>query len=159
VRRFALLAAIVLASGAQAAGTRLTEAAVRAFCAHQEAAWNAGDVNAWAATYTPDAVIVDQAQNSQGGLTVTGSSTLAQARAQAKRFFAKSRVNETSSIDSVTIAADGRSARVYDHEVSHIETPGRPARTLCGQSVATLVLVRGRILASSQTDTAIRCPK
>lgn len=159
IRNPVLLLAFAL-SVAAAAEARLTEAAVRAFVERQEAAWNARDVRAFAATFTADAVFVDQARNSNGGVTSNGSSTLAQATAQAKRFFAKSHFQATGVVDSVTIAPDGRSARVVGHEVTRIEATGqRPAHALCAQTAQTLVLTGGRILSKGQTDTDVRCPR
>jgi hypothetical protein len=161
VIRVAVLVLAAAASGqAGAAGPRLTEPAVRAFVARQEAAWNARDLGGFEATFTADAVFVDQARNSSGGVTANGSSTLAQAIAQAKRFFAKARFRETSVVDAVAISVDGRSALVTGHEVSQIEaTAARPARRLCAETRQTVVLVRGRILSKGQTDTDVRCPR
>jgi hypothetical protein len=159
--RVAVLSLAVAASAhAWAAGPRLTEPTVRAFVARQEAAWNARDLAAFEATFTPDAVFVDQARNSNGGVTSNGSSTLTEAVAQAKRFFGKARFRETSVVDAVAISVDGRSALVTGHEVSQMEaTAARPARRLCAETRQTVVLVRGRILSKGQTDTDVRCPR
>jgi hypothetical protein len=160
VRRLVIGAALAVAcAAAQAATPRLTEAAVRAFVARQEAAWNARDLAAYGATFAPDARFVDQARGSDNRIVPYGASTLAEAAAQARRFFAKSRVRETATVDRVEIAADGASARVVGHAVSRIETAGKPPRTLCAQTEQTLVLFRGRILSRGQTDTAVRCPR
>ncbi len=149
---------VLAALSAAAAEPRLTEPAVRAFVARQEAAWTGRDAQAFAATFTPDAVFVDQARNSNGGVTSNGSSTLAQATAQARRFFARARFRETATVDRVEIAADGRSARVYGHETTRIETSGHPPRTLCAETEQTVIFARGRILSRGQTDTGLRCP-
>jgi uncharacterized protein (TIGR02246 family) len=156
--RRALIAGLAALATAAAAEPRLTEPAVRAFVARQEAAWTGRDASAFAATFTPDAVFVDQARNSNGGITSNGSSTLAQAIAQARRFFARAKFQETAVVDRVEIAADGRSARVFAHETSRIETPGRPVRVLCALTEQTVILVRGRILSRGQTETGVRCP-
>ena len=157
--RPAILALLVLAAPA-GAQPRLTEAAVRGFVGRQEAAWNARDVRAWAASFTPDAVFVDQARNSNGGVTSNGTSTLAQATAQARRYFAKTRFQETLVVDAVVIAPDGRSAQVTGHAVARLEaTPARPARTLCAETAQTVVLAKGRLLSKGQTDTGVRCPR
>lgn len=148
-----------IAGSADAAPPRLTEPAIRAFTQRQETAWNSRDVRAWAATYAPAAVFVDQARNSQGGITANGSSTLAEAAAQARRFFRRSKVRETSVVTRIEIAPDGRSARVFSHDTSRIETERRPARVLCAESLETLILDHGRILSAGQTDTAVRCPR
>ena len=158
MRPVLLLALATLAAPAQAAETRLSEPAIRAFVARQEAAWNGRDAAAWAASFTPDAVFIDQARNSNGGVTANGSSTLAQATARARRFFAHAKFHEASAVDRVEIAPDGRSARVFGHEAAQVETPTRPLRTLCAQTEQTLVLVAGRIRSRGQTDTDVRCP-
>jgi uncharacterized protein (TIGR02246 family) len=154
-----VLAALMAPGLAQAAEPALNEAAVRAFVARQEAAWNARDVAAFFATFTPDAVFVDQARDSHGGITANGRSTLLQAKVQAGRFVAKNRFSETSTVDRVVIAPDGRSARVFGHERSRIESPGRAPRTLCAETDQTLVLRNGRLLSRGQTDTDVRCPR
>ena len=136
-----ILAAV--ATAAVAGESRLTEPAVRAFVARQEAAWTGRDARAFAATFTPDAVFVDQARNSNGGVTANGSSTLPQAVAQARRFFASSKFQETAVVDRVEIAPDGRSALVSGHETTRIEAPGHPARTLCAETAQTVVLAHG----------------
>jgi uncharacterized protein (TIGR02246 family) len=152
------LAALLLAGpAAWAEPQRLTEPAVRAFVARQEAAWNARDAQAWAATFTPDARFVDQARGSDNSIVPTGRSTLAQAEAQARRFFGKSKFRESSDVVRVELAPDGRSARVLARETTRVETPGRPPRTLCAETDQTLVLSGGRILSRGQTETAVRC--
>lgn len=156
--RALLLSALVAAGGAQAAAPALTEAAVRAFVARQEAAWTHKDAAAFAATFSPDAVFVDQARDSHGGITQNGRSTLPQAIAQARRFFARNSFSETSVVDRVVIAPDGRSAQVFGHETLRIETPGRPPRTFCAETAQTVVLAGGRLLSRGQTDTDVRCP-
>jgi hypothetical protein len=159
VRRLALLALLLAAGAAQAADARLTEPAIRAFVAHQEAAWNSKDARAFAATFTPDAVFIAQARDSYGGVTSNGRSTLPQATTQAHRFFAKTRFQATGAVDRIVIAPDGRSAEVFGHETTRIETAGRPPRTLCAETRQTLMLARGRILSQGQTDTDVRCPR
>jgi uncharacterized protein (TIGR02246 family) len=157
IRAIASLLAVGLAQAAQAAPARLTEAAVDAFVARQEAAWNAGDAKAWAALFTPDARFVDQARGSDNSIVPTGRSTLAQASAQAGRFFAKAHFHETAEVTRIEISADGRSARVLGRETTRIDEAGRPPRTLCAETEQTLVLSAGRILSRGQTETAVRC--
>jgi hypothetical protein len=154
-----LLIALLAAGSAQAAEPRLTEAGVRDFVARQEAAWNGKDAQAFATTFTSDAVFVAQARDSHGGITANGKSTLPEAIAQARRFFARSSFRETGVVDRVVMSPDGRSAQVFGHQATRIETPGRPSRTLCGQTGQTVVLVKGRILSHGQTDTDVRCPR
>lgn len=152
---FALLAVAGAAQAAPAPG--LTEPAVRAFVARQEAAWNARDAVGFAATFTADAVFVDQSRNPGGGVTPNGSSTRAQAIAQAKRFFAAAPFHEEAAIDRIEIAADGRTARVVSHAVATVEAKGRPARRFCASTEQSLVLAAGRLLSKGQVQTDIPC--
>jgi len=158
VLRLVLAAALFAVGAAQAAPPRLTEAAVQAFVARQEAAWNRKDAAGFAATFAPDAVFIDQARDSHGGITQNGRSTLAQAVAQARRYFAKHRFTEVSVVDRVVIAPDGRAAQVFGHETARVETPGQAPRTLCAETAETVVLVGGRLVSRGQTDTDVRCP-
>jgi uncharacterized protein (TIGR02246 family) len=151
----ALLALLAAASAARAAPARLTEPAVRAFVARQEAAWNARDAKGWADFFTPDARFVDQARGSDNSIVPTGASTIAEATAQARRFFAKAPFHEAAEVDRVEIAADGRSAKVTGRETTRID--GSAPRTLCAETEQTLILQNGHILSRGQTDTAVRC--
>jgi uncharacterized protein (TIGR02246 family) len=148
-------AALALAAAAHAAPARLTEPAVRAFVAKQEAAWNAKDAKAWAGFFTPDARFVDQSRGSDNSIVPNGTSTLAQATAQAERFFARSPFRETAEVTRVEISPDGRSARVRGREQTRLE--GHQPRTLCAETEQALVLANGRILSRGQTDTSVRC--
>jgi uncharacterized protein (TIGR02246 family) len=158
VRAPALLVLLLAANAAQAADVGLTESAVRAFVAHQEAAWNGKDAHAFAATFTPDAVFIAQARDSHGGVTPNGRSTLQQATAQARRFFAKTGFQAAVAVDRIVIAPDGRSAQVVGRETTRLESDGHPPRIFCAETQQTLVLTRGRILSQGQTDTDVRCP-
>lgn len=154
MRILVLAAAVLLAA---AAPQRLTDAGVRAFVARQERAWNAGDVAAWAALFTPDARFTDQARSGRE-MVAYGTSTLPQARGQAQRFFSQSQVRESGQVQRIEIQPDGRSARVVTRKVSRISTGGR-VRLSCADSVQTLVLGGGRILSRGRTDTLYRCPR
>jgi len=96
---------------------------------------------------------------SDGKLVVNGRSTLAEATAQARRFFAKSRFHQTTVVGAVTLAPDGRSAQILAKTSTRIERPGQPPRTFCALSEQTLVLDHGRLRSRGQTDTDVRCPK
>lgn len=157
MRALALLVATAAATLAQAAPARLTEASVLAFVAKQEAAWNSRDLKAFEAAFTSDARFVDQARGSDNGIVPYGVSSRAEAIAQARRFFATSHVLETSTVDRVEIAPDGRLARVFGHEISRIDTPGKPSRSACAETAQVVVLVGGRLLSRGRTDTAVRC--
>jgi uncharacterized protein (TIGR02246 family) len=158
MRRFAVLIALFgsLATTAQAAPARLTEAEVRAFVARQEKAWNAGDVAGFFGLATPDASYTDQARAKDGRVVPYGTSNLAQARAQASRFFARSRTRETITLRAVQIAPDGRSARIEAHEDAVITSPGR-RRHICAETVQTVVLTRAGLRSKGQTDTLAPC--
>ena len=154
-----LIVLMLMIAGAAQAEPRLTDASVRAFVNRQAAAWSAKDARAFAATFTPDAVFVARARDSHGGFTDNGHSTLPQATAQARRFFAKTRFTVTSTAARVVIAPDGRSAQVFGHDTTRIEAAHQPARTFCAETEQTVVLVGGRILSKGQTDTDVRCPR
>ena len=152
------LAAVTAASAAMA-GTGLSETSVRAFVARQEAAWNRADVRAFAATFAPDAVFVDQARNSNGGVTANGSSTLAQTLVQARRYFAKTKFHETAFVDRVEVAVNGHSARVLGHTTTLIEVSSRPARVLCAETEQTVIMAKVGLMSKGQTETDVRCPR
>ena len=136
----------------------MTDAAVRAFAARQEAAWNARDLRAFSASFLPDARFIEQARASDNQIVQTGVADLAQAIAQSRRFFANSRFQETATVDHIAIGAEGRQARLSVRQVTRIESPGKPVRTLCAETEQTLVLVDGAIRSRGQTETAMRCP-
>jgi uncharacterized protein (TIGR02246 family) len=152
-----VLAALLLAAAGHAAPARLTEPAVRAFVAKQEAAWNARDAKSWAAFFTPDARFVDQSRGSDNSIVSNGTSTLADATAQAGRFFARAPFRETVQVMEVEISVDGSTARVLGREHTRIDAPGRQPRTLCAETEQRVVIEAGRILSRGQTDTAVRC--
>ncbi|HET6969987.1 MAG TPA: hypothetical protein VFH92_02580 [Phenylobacterium sp.] len=156
-RRSGLLLVLVALAGPAWAAPRITDAAARDFLARQERLWNARDLANFFATYAPAAVIADQARTGDGKIVPYGSSTVAQARAQAKRALARSRVSQASEVLSVAVAPDGRSARTLQRQTSRIETGGK-VRMVCGESAQTLGLAGGRIVSMAQTDTVVRCP-
>jgi len=150
----ALLVAVPLA--VQAAPARLTEAAVRAFVARQSAAWNAGDLAAYFGLYAADARFTDQARAKDGRVVPYGSSTLAQARMQARRTFAAVKVHETTAIRTIEIAPDGRRARITASEETIIAGAGR-TRRLCAERVQEVALTAAGLRSRGQTDTLVRC--
>ena len=149
MRRLAPLALVLLAAAAPA---RLTEPQVRAFVARQSAAWNARDLSGWAATFAADARFTDQALANSNTLVPYGSSSLPEARAQVRKTFAKGPAGEALVIDSVTLAPDGRGARVSAHAVSTAA-----GRRICAQRVETVALTAAGLKATGQTDTIVRC--
>jgi hypothetical protein len=132
----------------------ITETAVRAFVARQQAAWNADDRDRYFAGFTPEARFTDQAYVGDKPPVPYGTSTLAQARAQARRMRGKAR--EAVEVTRIEIAADGRSARVLARVGSTVETEGR-VRRLCASRVQTLVLADGRLRSTGKTDTFVKC--
>jgi hypothetical protein len=154
---FALGLGLAALAGPAWAEARITDADARAFLARQERLWNARDLAGFFATYAPDATIADQARTGDGQVVPYGASTVAQARTQARRTFARSRVVQASEVLRIEIAPDGRTARTLVRQTSRIETAGK-ARTVCGESAQTLALARGRIVSQAQTDTVLRCP-
>lgn len=154
--RLALLLLVLLASAAQAAPGRLSEAEVRSFVARQSKAWNAGDLGAYFALFTADARFADQARAKDGRVVPYGTSTVAEARAQARRSFATTRVREATVIRQVQIAPDGRSAKVTAATDTTLTT-GPRVRRLCAGRTMTLVAGPGGLRSKGQTDTIAPC--
>ena len=152
----ALVLALLVATPAFAAPARLTEPQVRAFVERQSRAWNAADLKSYFATFTPDARFTDQALSNENKIVPYGVSTLAQARAQTAKVMAKSKVRETSQVGAVTVAPDGRSARVSASTRSQIAT-GTAVRQVCAQRVQLLALTPAGPRVAAQTDTIVRC--
>lgn len=151
-----LLAAVVACELARAAPrpAALTEPAVRDFMTRQEAAWNARDGRTYFGFFTPGATFVEEARTNTGGVVRYGSSTLAQARRQAARFFAGARAQDLTIVTRIEIAPDGRSARVFARKVT---TAAGGARSRCAETAQVLTATSGRILSQGETSTAIRC--
>ncbi|WP_068874556.1 MULTISPECIES: nuclear transport factor 2 family protein [unclassified Phenylobacterium] len=154
--RAALPSLLLLAfvAGAAQAQTPITETAVRAFVARQQAAWNTDDHDRFFAGFTPEARFTDQAYVGDKPPVPYGTSTLAQARAQALRMRGKAR--EAVEVTRIEIAPDGRSARVLARVGSRVETDGR-VRRLCASRLQTIVLAGGRLRATGKTDTFVKC--
>jgi len=149
-----VLALAMLAGPASAAG--LTEPQARAFVAAQSRAWNAGDLDAYFTTFTPDARFTDQALGNDNRVVPYGVSTVAQARAQTRKVLAKSKLRETATITAISLAPGGRAARVTAGTVSEIATGG-VVRRVCALRVETLALTPAGLRATGQTDTIVRC--
>lgn len=150
------LVALTLTAGLNPAHaqTAITETAVRAFVARQQAAWNADDHDRYFAGFTPEARFTDQAYVGDKPPVPYGTSTLAQARVQARRMRGKAR--EAVEVTRVEIAPDGRSARMRARVGSTVETDGR-VRRLCASRMQTLVLAGGRLRSTGKTDTFVKC--
>ena len=150
-----LAAAILTAAPAWAAG--LGQAQIRAFLAQQERAWNAGALDAYFTAFAPDAVFTDQYRTPSGQIVPYGSSTLAEARAQSRKFRTTSSISEAGEIERIAIAPDGRTAEVVSRVVSRIRGAKGP-RVTCAERRQELVLAAGRLRSKSQIDTFARCP-
>jgi hypothetical protein len=154
MRPLAIVLAALVAAPALAQAPRITEADVHAFAARQEQAWNAGDVERYFAGFTADARFTDQAYVGDKPPVPYGTSTVAEAKAQAKRSKARSR--ERGEVRRIEIAADGRSAKVTSRVGSAVTADGR-TRRLCASRVTTLSLASSRLRATGQTDTYVKC--
>ena len=153
----ALAAATLVAAPAWAAG--LTEAQVRAFVAQQERSWNTGALDAYFKAFRPDAVFTDQYRTPAGEIVPYGSSTLAAARAQSRKFRAASKVSESGEIVRIAVAGDGRTAEVVSRVVSRIQGATGRLRVTCAERKQELVLAGGVVRSKGQTDTFSRCPR
>ena len=155
----AACAITLLAASAAQAAPAISEAQARAFAARQEAAWNARDLDAYFATFTPDAVFIDQTRDvKHGGMIPYGRSDLKQARTQAAKFLAGATSVERGVVEKVEIAAGGREATLMGRETSTVVSKGRTRRA-CAQTRQVLVLAGGTLKSKGQTDTIVRCPK
>ncbi|WP_397420028.1 nuclear transport factor 2 family protein [Phenylobacterium sp.] len=155
IRSVTLVATLMVISGpALAQSPPITDADVRAFLARQEQAWNQGDLDRFFAAFTPDARFTDQAYVGDKPPVVYGVSTLAEARAQARR--TKARSLERGEVRRIDIAADGRIARITSRVGSTVTADGR-TRRLCASRAQTLTLINGRLRSTGQTDTYVNC--
>ncbi|HEX4711885.1 hypothetical protein [Phenylobacterium sp.] len=152
----ALLLALALAGPALAGPAGLTEAQVRSLVERQSRAWNAGDLAGYFATFDPTARFTDQALGNDNSIVPYGASTLAQARAQSGRALAGGGMQETVTLDAVTLAPDRRTARVSAGVVSEI-TRGPGSRRVCARRIETFALTPAGLRATGQTDTVVRC--
>ena len=150
------LGLLLLAGPAFAAPAAITEAQVRALAERQSRAWNAGDLAAYFATFTPTARFTDQALGNDNRIVPFGVSTREQAQAQSRRTLAKGAAHETATIDAVTLAPDGRSARLSARVVSKISSGGA-TREVCARRVETFERTTAGMRATGQTDTIVRC--
>ena len=150
------LACLLLAAPAAAAPARIAEPDVRALAERQSRAWNAGDLAAYFATFTPTARFTDQALGNDNRIVPFGVSTREQAQAQSRRTLAKGAAHETATIDAVTLAPDGRSARLSARVVSKISSGGA-TREVCARRVETFERTTAGMRATGQTDTIVRC--
>ncbi|MDB5445311.1 MAG: hypothetical protein JWQ97_628, partial [Phenylobacterium sp.] len=90
-----------------------------------------------------------------GQIVPYGSSTLAKARVQTRKFRAASKVSETGEIVRIALGPDGRTAQVVSREVSRTQG-AKGLRVTCAERVQELVLAAGRLRSKGQTDTYSR---
>jgi hypothetical protein len=152
-----LLAAAMLGAGPVRAAA-LGDAQIRSFVGQQQRSWNAGDLDAYFAGFRPDARFTDQYRTPSGQVVPYGTSTLAQARIQSRKFRATSKVAERGEILRIAVSADGRSAEVVSQVTSQIQGP-KGARTTCAERRQELVLEGAAVRSRGQTDTFSRCPR
>jgi hypothetical protein len=150
-----LLLGLLIATPTLAASP-LTEAQVRALAGRQSSAWNAGQLDAYFSTFTPEARFTDQALSNENKLVPYGVSSLHQARVQARKVLQTSKVRESSTITAVAIAPGGASARVTASTISDITSPGG-ARRVCAVRVSNVVATPAGPRTSGPTDTIVRC--
>ena len=156
-RLLPLVIALGLAGVAAAQGA-ITDAAVRTFVARQEAAWNAGDLNAYFAGFTLGATFTDQAYVGDKPPVPYGTSSLADARAQTGKALARSKSRETAQVTRVVLAPDGRSAQVISRVATTLESP-TGVRRLCASRIQTLITAGGQLRSRGRTDTFYKCPR
>jgi hypothetical protein len=156
VRGLTLAVLALCAAPALAQGPRLTEPQVRALAARQSHDWNAGDLAAYFATFSPTARFTDQALGNDNKIVPYGVSTLGQAREQSRRALAAGKVREAVTVEAIAIAPDGRSARLSARAVSDISRAGA-ARRVCARRIETFELTPEGLRATGQTDTVVRC--
>jgi hypothetical protein len=150
-----LAAAVFSAGSAFAAG--LSEAQVRTFVAQQERSWNAGALEAFFAGFRPDATFTDQYRTPAGQVVPYGTSTLAQARTQSRKFRATSKVSERGEIVSIALGPDGRTAQVVSRVTARTEG-AKGLKVSCAERRQELVLGADGLRSKGQTDTFSRCP-
>lgn len=155
--RCGLVLAVLISSSAFAQGA-ITDVAARAFVSGQERAWNRGDMAAYFAGYAPGATFTDQAYVGDKPPVPYGTSTLPQARAQARKALARSKASETAQIQRITPTPDGRAVIVVSRVTSTLQTAGK-TRRLCAVRRQTLISHQGRVLSNGKTDTYYPCPR
>jgi hypothetical protein len=151
----ALLAAPAQAQSPNAAPD---QTAVIAFVARQDRAWNAADLAAYFASFTPTATFTLQARANDNRIVPYGTSTLAEARAQARRFFAKSKGQEASRLLSVSRPSPSGAVRVFTFVASRLETDGQ-VRASCARREQVLEPRGQQLRSRGQVDIVIRCPR
>jgi hypothetical protein len=156
VRGAGLAILLALSAPPTLAGPRLTEPQIRGLAERQSRAWNAGDLAAYFATFTPAARFTDQALGNDNRIVPYGASTLAEARAQSRKTLARGKVRETLTPGAVTVAPGGRAAQLAAEVVTDISGAAGPRR-VCAKRIETFALTPAGPRATGQTDTIVRC--
>lgn len=152
----AALAISLIATGVQAAP--IAEKDVRALVERQREAWSRGDLDTYFATFAANARFTDQARGSDNAIVPYGSSSLAEARRNARRAFLKGRIVETVAIKAVAISKDGRGAAVVADVHTRLEGP-QGVRQSCAERLEAFAQTSRGLRAVSQTDTLVRCKR
>jgi hypothetical protein len=151
----AALAFLLLTASAQAA-TGISEAEVRALVERQRQAWSRGDLDAYFATFAANARFTDEARGSDNAIVPYGSSTVAEARRNARRSLATTKIAEEVAIKAVAISADGRGAAIVADVRTRLETADG-VRWSCAERVESFARLPQGLRAIGQTDTLVRC--
>lgn len=148
------LASAFIATAVQAAP--IAEADVRALVERQRQAWNGGDLDAYFGTFAPSARFTDQARGSDNAIVPYGSSSVAEARRNARRALTRTKVTEEIAIRAFARSADGSGAAIVADVRTRLEGP-EGVRWSCAERVEAFARLRQGLRAVSQTDTLVRC--
>lgn len=135
---------------------RLRERAVRNFVDRQERLWVQRDFDGYFALAAPEAVFVTERRAADGTITSERETVPESRRAAEQAFATLDGFSETSFVDRVEIAPDGRSATVLGHEEAEV-VRGAVRKRLCATTEQKLVLRKGHILSLGQTDRSRPC--
>lgn len=154
-RLLALLLLSAQPAAAQPGRTAIGDAEVRAFLDRQEAHWNAGRLDSYFAGFTRDATFTDQAYVGGKPPAPYGTSTRAEAQANARRAFArKPWPQESGRVFSLRPVQGGVLATTSVGSI--VWADGRPRR-FCASREQVLVREGGELRARGRTDTFVRC--
>ena len=115
-------------------------------------------MTAYFAGYALTATFTDQAYVGDKPPVPYGTSSLPQARAQARKALARSKASEVVDVQRITPARGGRAVIVVSRVASTLQAAGK-TRRLCAVRRQTLISHQGRILSSGKTDTYYPCPR
>jgi hypothetical protein len=139
--------ALLLPPGALSTPVRkLDDASIRNFVAEQGRAWNARDFRRFYTAFAPDSAIVLFTTH-RGKEVARRVRTPGEDRREAERFFAgtQAKIRETDQIERITIAPDGRHARLRVKELAHVRKHGH-TKVIHAATEQELALRDGRIV-------------